>query len=150
MADPRPEDGEEPDEVDLLSPTVVVYAAMLGATVAGLIGGIAVGSVLGIRSIGIPLGCAVVFASGAGARLGAAKYGAPLTPRQAGRISLTYSGALLVFSVPLLGWMEASRTGAGEAASWTPAKVVAGLALFALASLALWGLMVLLSPRPRR
>lgn len=150
MAGPQSSHGEEPEEADLLSPTVVVYAAMLGATIAGLVLGIGVGSVLGVHSVGVPLGCSVVLESAAGARLGAAKYGAPLTPRQAGRISLTYSAGLLALSIPLLGWTEASRTGAGEASTWTLAKVVAGLALFATATLARWGLMVLLSRRARR
>jgi hypothetical protein len=150
MADPRSHGGDDPDEVDLLSPTVVLYAAMLGATIAGLIAGIAIDSVIGSRTLGVPLGCAVVFESAAGARLGAAKYRGLLTPRQAAQISLTYSAGLLVFSVPLLGWMEASRTGAGEASTWTPAKVAAGLAVFAAATLARGGLMAAFSRRPRR
>jgi hypothetical protein len=98
----------------------------------------------------VPLGCAVVLEGAAGARLGAAKYRAPVTPRQAAQLSLTYSAGLLVFSVPLLGWMEASRTGAGEASTWTPAKVGAVLALLAVATLARWGLMVAFSRGPRR
>ena len=147
MNDRPSRDGEEPEETDLLSATVVLYAAMLGATIAGQVAGIALGSVLGIHSVGLPLGCSVVLESAAGALLGARKYGRPLTPAQAARISLTYSAGLLVFSIPLLGWMDASRTGSGEASTWTPAKVAAGLALFAVATLARWGLMVLLSRR---
>ena len=144
MADPRPHDGEGPEEMELLSATVVLYAAMLGATIAGQIAGIAVDSMIGAHSIGVPVGCSVVLEAVSGARLGAARSGGPLTPRQAGRISATYSAGLLAISVPLLGWMEASRRASGAASTWTAARVGAALALFALATLARWGLMTLL------
>ncbi|MGH7434297.1 MAG: hypothetical protein ACRENE_01320 [Polyangiaceae bacterium] len=144
MADPRPHDGDGPEEMDLLSATVVLYAAMLGATIAGQIAGIAVESLVGAHSIGVPLGCSVVLEAAAGARLGAAKNGGPLTPRQAGRISATYSAALLAISVPLLGWMEVSRRASGGASTWTAARVGAALALLVVATLARWGLMTLL------
>ncbi len=143
MADPRPHDGDGPGEMDLLSATVVLYAAMLGATIAGQIAGIAIDSVIGAHSIGVPLGCSVVFEAASGARLGAARSGGPLTARQAGRISATYSAGLLAISVPLLGWMEASKRASGAASMWTPGKVGAALALFFVATLARWGLMTL-------
>jgi hypothetical protein len=150
MADPRSRGGEEPEEADLLSATVVLYAAMLGATIAGQIAGVVIDSVLGTRSIGGPLGCSVLLESVAAVRLGAAKYGAPLTPRQAGRVSLTYSAGLLAISLPLLGWTELARTASGSGSTWTPGKIAAGIALFAVATVARWGLMALFSRRPRR
>jgi hypothetical protein len=140
---------DEDEDLDLLSGMVVVYAAMLGATIAGQVAGIGLSSLLGIGSIGVPVGCSVAFEAAAGARLGAAKSGGSLTPRQAWRISATYSGGLLAISVPLVIWMDAAHSASGAPSTWTPLRYGLALLVFAAATLARWGLMVLIAPRPR-
>jgi hypothetical protein len=144
--EPRSDD----DEIELLPGMAVAYAAMFGATVAGQVLGIALDAVLGLGSIGVPLGASVALEALAGARVGAAKSGGSLTPKHALRIAVTYSAGLAFFTVPLLAWMEVAHTAGGAASSWTPSRVALGVALFAVATLARWGLMVALSPRARR
>jgi hypothetical protein len=138
------------DELDVLAGLVPVYLAMLGATIGGQLLGIGLCSLLGVGSIGLPIGCSVTLEAVVGARLGAAKSGGTLTPRQAARIGFTYSGALLAVSVFLLVWMEMARTSGGGAPSWTAGRAALALVLFAAATLARWGLMVALAPRAAR
>jgi hypothetical protein len=145
MDDPGFDDGE----IQVLSGLAVVYAAMLAATIVGQLVGITVDALLGLGSVGVPLGCSVALEAAVGARLGASRSGGALTPRQAGRICLTYSAGLLGISVPLLVWIEAAHTADGAARSWTFSRFALALALFAFATLARWGLMVVLSPRRR-
>jgi hypothetical protein len=141
-------DSQQQDEdLDLLSGFVVVYAAMLAATIAGQLLGIGLDSLLGSGSIGIPVGLSVALEAVAGARLGAARSGGALTPRQAARISVTYSGALLAISVPLVVWMEAAHTANGGGRAWTPTAFGVAIALLAVATVVRWGLMVVLSRR---
>jgi hypothetical protein len=142
------DDGDDED-IDLLAGRVVVYAAMLGGTIAGQLGGIAVGALLGWSSIGLPLGISVALEALAGARVGARRSGGSLTARQAGQISLKYSLGLLAISVPMVGWMAAAHRVEGRASFWTPATLAIAIALLAVATLARWGLMIVLA-RPRR
>jgi hypothetical protein len=137
----------EDEELDVLSGSVVVYAAMLAATIAGQLLGIGVDALLGSGSIGIPAGLSVALEAVAGARLGAARAGGALTPRQAGRLSLTYSAGLLAISIPLVVWMEAAHSANGGGPSWTLAGSGIVIAALAVATAARWGLMVVLSRR---
>lgn len=138
---------EDEGEIQLLSGLAPVYAAMLGATIAGQLVGIAIDALLGLRSVGIPLGCSVALEAVVGARLGAAKSGGALTPRQVRRICMTYSAGLLGLSVPMLAWIEVAHTAGGAPQAWTLPRVGLALGLFVFATLARWGLMLALSPR---
>jgi hypothetical protein len=116
---------------------------------AGLFLGIGLDTVAGWRTVLVPLGCSVALEAVAGARVGAVKLGGPLSPRDAGRLGATYSAGLVAVSVPLVGWIEASRTTGGGGSPWTPARFVLALLLVVVGTLARWGLMILLAPRPR-
>lgn len=140
---------EDEGEIQLLSGLAPVYAAMLGATVAGQLLGIGIDALLGLGSIGVPLGCSVALEAVVGARMGAARSGGALTPAQARRICLKYSAGLLAISVPMLVWIEVAHAARGSAAAWTFPRVSLALGLFVFATLARWALMVVLSPRPR-
>jgi hypothetical protein len=148
MEDRRTDEDDDPG-FDLLSGMVIVYTAMLGATILGQGLGIALDSLLGIGTIGVPIGCSVALDSLAGARIGAAKSGGSLTPRQAARIAFTYSGGLLVVSLLILAWMDVARTAAGRPSAWTPGRLALALGVFAVAAVARCGLMVALAPRSR-
>jgi hypothetical protein len=143
MQDSRRDD----DDTDLLAGNVVVYAAMLGGTIAGQLAGIGLSMALGRTSIGIPFGIGVALEALAGARV-AVKRSGRLTPREAGRLSLTYSVGLLAVSVPMVVWMDASHRAEGRATFWTPGTLAVAVVLVAIATVARWGLMVLLT-RPR-
>jgi hypothetical protein len=147
--DSRRPDEEEDDVPDPLSGQVVVYAAMLGGTIAGQIGGVLLGALLGLGSIGVPLGISVALEALAGARVGARKLG-PLTVRALGQISLKYSLGLLAISVPMVVWMAAAHRVEGQAPFWTPGALALAVVVLAVATLVRWGLMVVLAPGPRR
>ncbi len=138
---------EDEGEIQLLSGLAPVYAAMLGATVAGQLLGIGIDALLGLRSIGVPLGCSVALEAVVGARMGAARSGGALTPAQARRICMTYSAGLLGISVPMLAWIEVAHTASGAAQAWTLPRLLLALGLFAFATVARWALMVILSRR---
>jgi len=91
-----------------------VYAAMLGGTLVGQVLGVAVDAlVLGRRVLWVPLVFSVVLEAILGARVGAARAGHRLTPRERVGISLRYSAGLLFFSIPLGLWVLASSAAPG-------------------------------------
>jgi hypothetical protein len=139
---------DEDEDVDILPRLSAVYLAMFAATIAGQVVGVVLDMLLGLGSIGVPLGCSVVLEAAVGSRLGAAKSGGSLTPRQASRICFTYSGALLAVSVPLVVWMEIAHSANGAGRSWTLPRFGMAVALFAFATLARWALMVAVARRP--
>jgi hypothetical protein len=135
------------------SVAIVRYPAMLAATVAGQLAGIAVDAVIGTRSPWIPLAFSVVLEALAGARVGTSRPGGLLDSAQSARVSLTYSLALVALSAPLVVWIAASHPatpGEGVGLSvWTPARLAAVAVAFAVATVARWRLMVVLGPRQR-
>jgi hypothetical protein len=143
------DEGEDEGEIQILSGLAPVYAAMFGATVAGQLLGIGIDALLGLGSIGVPLGCSVAFEAVVGARMGAARSGGALTPAQARRICMKYSAGLLGILVPTLVWIETVHTVNGSARVWTLPRLLLALGLFASATLARWALMVVLSRRRR-
>jgi hypothetical protein len=97
----------------------VVYGAMLAATVAGQFLGMAVDAVaIGRHVVWVPLAFSVVLEAVVGARFGAARVGHPLTVPERARLSLYYSACLLALSVPLAGWIAASKASPAELAGF--------------------------------
>ena len=133
------------------SPFAFVYAAMLGATVAGQVLGIGVDALLGVHNVAAPAACSLLLEAFAAARLGARVEGHPLEARRAGVVSGIYTLALLAISIPLLGWFALSGhvTAPGDAFTWTPLRAAAVLAALAAGVPVRWGLMMLLRRRAR-
>ncbi len=133
---------------------IAVYPAMLAGTIAGHFLGIGFDAVaLGAHSMWAPLACSVLFEALIGARYGAARVGHPLTSAQRGRLSVYYSLGLVAVSLPLAGWLaasKASREGAfvgpapHELAVWLGVGAV-GLVVYTAAR---YGLMALFSSAP--
>jgi hypothetical protein len=117
----------------------VVYGAMLAATVAGQFLGIAVDALaIGRHVVWVPLAFSVVLEAVVGARFGAARVGHPLTAPERARLSLYYSAGLLALSVPLAGWIAASKaTPAQLAGAGSGPQLLVALALV-LAVAAAW------------
>lgn len=132
---------------------IIRYPAMLAGTVAGQLLGIAVDAMVGTRTVWIPLGCSVVLEALAGARSVASRSDHPLDSAQSARVSVTYSLAVLLLSVPLVVWIAASHPsapGAGSALSiWTPSRLAVAAVALAVATAARWRLMLVLGPRRR-
>jgi hypothetical protein len=139
-------DAIEIDRLELGSVPIVVYAAMLGATMAGQLLGIAVDASLATRSFWIPAACSVVLEAVVGARFGAARAGLVLGVARSGRVSATYTLCLLAVSVPLGIWIVASRPVA-VGITWTAGGVAIGLAGVIAVAFVRWGLMVVFAPR---
>jgi hypothetical protein len=94
---------------------LVVYAAMFGATLGGQFLGMAFDAVaLGRRVLWVPLACSVVLEAVAGARFGAARLGRALASGERLRVSVYYSLALTMLSVPLAGWLAAAKASHAE------------------------------------
>jgi hypothetical protein len=94
--------------VDDLFP-IPVYAAMLAATLVGQFLGIAVDAIVFRgHALWLPLTCSLVLEAAVGAHYGAIRLGHPLTARERGRISATYSLGLVVLSLPLASWLAVS------------------------------------------
>ena len=135
---------------------VAVYAAMLGATVTGQLVGMALdAAVLGRRLLWVPAACSVVLEALVGARLGAARAGAPLTKEQALRLSVYYSIGLGGVSLPLWGWFALSHAAPGAAAAAGGGVGMAGTVGVVLAALLVgtfvrFGLMVLVTAHASR
>jgi hypothetical protein len=88
---------------------IPVYAALLAATLAGQFVGIALDAlVLHAHQALVPLACSVLLEGIAGARYGAVLLGHPLSARERARISITYTLALIVLSLPLAAWLSVS------------------------------------------
>jgi hypothetical protein len=87
-----------------------VYAAMLAGTVGGQFLGMAVDAfALGRRVFWVPLAFSLVLEALAGERVGAARFGHPLAPRERAKLSLTYSAGLAAVSLVLAGWLGLSH-----------------------------------------
>jgi hypothetical protein len=133
---------------------IPVYAAMLAATLVGQFLGIGVdAALLGSHGIWIPFAFSLLLEALVGAYYGAARLGRPLTWRDSGQISGTYSLALLFLSVPLAGWLSASGhlPLPHSAPSSTPIAVaIAVAAALALAYTALRSLVIALLARRAR
>jgi hypothetical protein len=130
-----------------------VYAAMLGATVVGQFLGAGLdAALLGQRVLWVPVACSLLLEALVGAYYGAARLGRPLTWGDSGRISGTYSLALVCGSLPLAGWLSASGHLAvpRSSPSSTPVAVaIAVAAALALAYTALRSLVMRLLPKRR-
>jgi hypothetical protein len=84
------------DDIEARLDAAVMYAAMLGATLAGQLVGIAIDVLIGSRGIWIPAGCSVVLEAVAGARMGAWRATERPTLRRVARLSATYSVVLVL------------------------------------------------------
>jgi hypothetical protein len=82
---------------------------MLAATLVGQFLGVGLQLlVFGRHAIWVPFACSMLLEAAVGAQYGAARAGRPLTARECGRISGTYTLALCVVSLPIAGWLSAS------------------------------------------
>jgi len=139
----------EAERIELGSVHVVVYAAMLGATVTGQLAGITIDSALASRSLWVPCALSVVLEALVGARYGAARAGQRLTAARSARVAACYSALLLAISAPLAVWIVASSPVSQAHPSWTLVDVAVALAALAAATVARAALMVVFSPRRR-
>lgn len=131
-----------------ISSAIAIYAAMLTATLAGQLGGIAVDAVIGSRGLWIPAACSVVLEALAGARVGAARAGGRLPSAKAARISLNYSIGLVALSVPLAAWLIAARPpGSDLHVDVTLSRVAVGAAGLVVATAGRSLLMIAFGPR---
>ncbi|HLK40855.1 MAG TPA: hypothetical protein VKU41_29075 [Polyangiaceae bacterium] len=126
----------------------VVYAAMLGATTAGQLAGIGLDASIGSHEIWLPAICSVALEALVGARMGAARTGAPLSGSGSARVSIYYSTALVAVTVPLVVWFAAAR-GPRELPLdvRSPSVALAWLAVLVVGTGLRWVLMVAFRPR---
>jgi hypothetical protein len=123
------------DDIEARLDAAVMYAAMLGATLAGQLVGIAIDVLIGSRGIWIPAGCSVVLEAVAGARMGAWRATERPTLRRVARLSATYSVVLVSLCVPLAVWSSASLPAEARAhVSWTTGHAVVAAGILALAT----------------
>jgi len=139
----------EVERIELGSVHIVVYGAMLGATVAGQLAGIMIDSTFASRNLLVPCALSVALEAAVAARYGAARAGQPLSAARSARVSVCYSAMLLAVSVPLAAWIIASRPVSSAHPSWTLVDVALALGALAVATAARTGLMVVLAPRRR-
>jgi hypothetical protein len=137
-----------------VSSAAAVFAAMLVATIAGQLAGIAIDAALGTRAFWIPVACSVGLEGVAGARVAASRLGRPLTPGESGRTTVAYSLVLLAISVPLAVWIRASSVASGAAGSspamglsWTLRGLLLGGGALVAATLVRWAVLVACAPR---
>src|SRR5579863_1306298 len=139
----------EVERIELGSVHLVVYAAMLGATVIGQLLGIVIDTALTSRNLWLPCGLSVTLEAVVGARYGAIRAGQALTWARSARVSVSYSSLLLAISVPLAAWIIAARPASGAHPSWTLVDVAFALAALAAATVARTTMMVVFAPRGR-
>ncbi len=138
-----------------VSSAAAVFAAMLVATIAGQLAGIAIDAALGTRAFWIPVACSVGLEGVAGARVAASRLRRPLTPAESGRATVAYSLVLLAISVPLAVWIRASSVASGAAGSspamlglsWTLRGLLLGGGALVAATLVRWAVLVACAPR---
>lgn len=137
-----------------VSSVAAVFAAMLVATIAGQLAGIAIDAALGTRAFWVPVACSVGLEGVAGARVAASRLGRPLTPGESGRATVAYSIVLLAISVPLAVWIRASSVSSGVAGSsagaglpWTLRGLLLGGLALAAATVVRWAVLVACAPR---
>ncbi len=130
---------------------IPVYAAMLVATLVGQFVGIALEALaFGGHALWVPLACSLLLEAFAGAQYGAIRLGHPLTVRERGRISATYSLGLVVLSLPLAVWLAASGHLSLPRVSASPLRVVALAAALVLVATALRSVFMGIFGRRRR
>jgi hypothetical protein len=133
------------DWVQRTSAHLALYAAMLGATLAGQAIGIGVDAALGIRALWIPVALSVGFEALAGARAGAARAGRALTASECLRVSVTYSLAFVGVTLPLAAWTflagRAADGSSGPGAGWSSARAGIFVAAAVVATFTRAGLM---------
>jgi hypothetical protein len=141
------------DWIQRASARLVLYAAMLGATLAGQAIGIAADAAAGMRALWVPAIASVVLEAIAGARAGAARAGRPLTASECLRVSVTYSLGFVAVTLPLAVWTIASARGGqapvGAGSAWTLGDAGRFVAAAVVATLARAGLMRAFSPARR-
>ena len=131
------------DDLEARLDAAVLYVAMLGATLAGQLVGIAIDALIGSRGFWIPAGCSVVLEAITGARMSASRERQRPTPRKVARLSATYSLVLVSLCVPLAVWSSASLPLEARAhVTWTAGHVVVAGGVLALATALRAGLMM--------
>jgi hypothetical protein len=139
------------EDDDLFAPgsmRVVVYAAMLAATICGQLLGIGADGLLHVHTPVLPVVCSVVLEGIAGARLGARSGGYPLDRAESARLSGVYSLALVALTVPLAFWVSLSVNAPADAPPlWTATRVAGALAVLTVATVARWGIMLAFTPK---
>jgi hypothetical protein len=133
------------------SDAIVVYAAMLGATVGGQLAGILLNVALGWHQLWVPALLSVVLEALAAARGTASRRGRPLTSPESLRLSVTYSVGLFVVTGFLGVWTLLARpTGSAPVPlPLSPALLLPVVVLAAAVATALrWGLMIAFAPKP--
>jgi len=131
----------------------VVFAAMLGAGLAGVLAGVLYNRVVLDHAVPwIPLALGVLAEAWVAARYGRRRLGRPLTPDQRARISLYYTIGIATLAAPFLIWRLhdaapelASRLGAAGSAQIAGAIAVCALGVLAV-SLLRYLLITLFSP----
>lgn len=129
---------------------VVLYAAMLAATMAGQFLGMGVDALaFGRKVIWVPLALSVLLEALVAARFGAARLGHELTTAQRGRLSAYYSLGLGAVTLPLIGWLIASHGQSAPAMATHDVMqaLVIVLAGAAAVTLLRWALMTLFTRR---
>jgi hypothetical protein len=143
------------ETIEIGSFPIVLYAAMLAATIAGQFLGIGVDLIaIGRKVLWVPFAISVLLEAIVAARFGAARMGQELTTGQRGRLSAYYSLGLAVVTLPLAVWVAASDgrslAPAPMAAHDVMQALVVVLAGFAAITLLRWGLMSLFTRRVAR
>ncbi len=127
------------------------YPAMLVGTMAGQLVGIGVDAALGIRSFWIPLVFSVAIEAVVAVRFGGVGEAKKLDRAQCVRVSVTYSLAMLVISLPLVVWVAMSNASAVEGgvglSFLTPDRIAIALVALAAATAGRAGLMLALVRR---
>jgi hypothetical protein len=131
---------------------VALYAAMLGATVAGQFLGMGVDALaLGRKILWVPLAFSVLLEAIVAARMGAARLGREWTSAQRGRLSAYYSLGLAAVTLPLAVWEAASHGQSLAPAPMATRDVVEAfvvvLAAFGAMTVVRWALMSLFTRR---
>lgn len=136
------------DWVERASGLVILCAAMLGATLAGQLIGIAVDAFVGTRLPFLPVAFSIALEGLVGARVGALRAGRALTRRESARTSVAYSIGLVALSVPLVVWVRLSEASGGVAtAPWAPGRLLVVPPLLVAWTAARAGVMILAAPR---
>jgi hypothetical protein len=98
-------DSAENDWVSRASTWLAFYAAIVGATLVGLLLGVGIDALLRTRALLVPYACSVLLEGAAGARAA----GRHLELRESTRISIGYSAATVIVSTVLIGWTNVSQ-----------------------------------------
>jgi len=139
---------EDIGPIELGSFPIAIYGAMFGATVAGQFLGFGLDAVTGHHAVWVPVACSALLEALVGARFASSRVDRRLTVGDWGRLSVYYSLALALFSVPLALWTAASRSPQAPFGDNAPASLLAlGLGVLVGVTLLRWGLMTVLAPK---